>query len=96
MTDDCPHVFDGYHLYFTSSCAAEAFPAYASKNRRRESSAEFFIRNDGSAVVAEQGKEDACFNCRAASRRRPQRAGMIIRREGGEWPFMPSGTCTSP
>lgn len=56
MPDFCPNIFGGYHLYFTSSCVVEAFHAHASVDRRQGSAAKFFIRSDGSVVVAKRGR----------------------------------------
>lgn len=59
MPDYCHHVFHGYHLYFTSSCVVEAFHAHASKDRKRRAAAKFFIRSDGSVVIAKPGRLDS-------------------------------------
>lgn len=56
MPDYTKATVDGYHLYFTSKCIVEAFHAHADKNRSKASAAKFFIRSDGSVVVADRGR----------------------------------------
>lgn len=52
---------EGCYLYFTSKCTAEAFHAHGNVNTmRREGSAKFFIREDGSVKVDDVG----CLNKR--------------------------------
>lgn len=46
----------GYYLYYTSHCLIECIHAHASdKKLTEQGSAKFFIREDGSTVVAERG-----------------------------------------
>ena len=46
----------GYYLYFTAKCIVEAFHVHASDSKlTEESSAKFFVREDGSSIVQKEG-----------------------------------------
>ena len=55
-----PKYFDfkvcGYYLYFTSKCIVECMHVHASDtNLTEESSAKFFVKEDGDSVVQNKG-----------------------------------------
>lgn len=46
----------GYYLYFTAKCIVEAFHIHASDSKlTEESSAKFFVKENGDTVVQEMG-----------------------------------------
>lgn len=46
----------GYYLYFTAKCIIEAFHVHASDSKlTEESSAKFFVKEDGETIVQKQG-----------------------------------------
>ena len=52
-----PFKISGYYLYFTSHCTVECMHAHASDEELTEGgSAKFFVRSDGSSVVAKRGR----------------------------------------
>ena len=52
-----PFKICGYYLYFTSHCVVEAMHAHASGEELTEKgSAKFFVKSDGSSLVAERGR----------------------------------------
>ena len=56
MPKYCAEKVFGCYLYFTSHCTLEAMHAHASDRRLTEKrSAKFFVRADGSTVVARKG-----------------------------------------
>lgn len=51
------HKVCGYYLYFTSFCVVEAMHVHASDEELSEDySAKFFVKADGSTVVADRGR----------------------------------------
>lgn len=47
----------GYYLYYTTHCIIECMHAHASDRRLTEAgSAKFFVKADGSTVIAERGR----------------------------------------
>lgn len=52
-----PFKISGYYLYFTSHCYLECMHAHASDEELTEGgSAKFFVKSDGSSVVANRGR----------------------------------------
>jgi len=57
MPKYCEEKVFGCYLYFTSHCTLEAMHAHASDRKLTEKgSAKFFVRADGSTVVARKGR----------------------------------------
>ena len=48
--------YKAYYVYFTSHCLIEAFHVHSGKDKKRAGSAKFWIREDGSSVIAKKGK----------------------------------------
>ena len=56
MPKYCSEKVCGCYLYFTSHCTMEAMHAHASGHKLKEKgSAKFFVKADGSSVVARKG-----------------------------------------
>lgn len=56
MPKYCTEKVCGCYLYFTSHCTMEAMHAHASDRKLKEKgSAKFFVKSDGSTVVAHKG-----------------------------------------
>ena len=56
MPKYCSEKVCGCYLYFTSHCTMEAMHAHASdRNLKEKGSAKFFVKQDGSTVVARKG-----------------------------------------
>ena len=52
-----PFKINGYYLYFTSHCYLECMHVHASDEELTEGgSGKFFVKSDGSSVVANRGK----------------------------------------
>ena len=52
-----PFKINGYYLYFTSHCILECMHVHASDEELTEGkAAKFFVRSDGSSVVADRGR----------------------------------------